>query len=364
MKLLRLISNQETEADYTCTFQETIRIKPNSKICLQNLSLFLDDIIEVTNENRGISMTATTLTTGEEVEFCQALMNVGVYNFQQFLVELERALNEGLNNPIGYLAQENDYMEITVTLDNTNRVNINYALANPTINGNTTLAGVTYDGDTGYFKDNGIEPEAWAFVFGNVGATLTKGQKFCQVQIDDDLGSLDGVAVGFAPWATFNSKISTVVDGTPDMPNMTPSDYTLCVYTNGLTGTYWKKTRAGNLINTNVDYVAGDYIQFGAGRTNEPGTSAYSSKLIIQVRRYDEGNIIELHSENTASEEKLNFGVSMNNATNMVFDIEFVESQAGGQATAPVAPYRNYKLYFSSGSEELLGFNERIKKNG
>jgi len=350
MKLLRLISNTETEADFVAMFQEPITIPPNSKICLQNFSIFLDDTIEVTRDNRGISMTATELTTGIERPYCQALLNIGTYDFQSFLIELERAFNVGLNNPLGEYAQETNMMEISVKLNELNRIVISYALANPTLNLETSLAGVLYDGAGNYTKDGTIDPEAWGFVFGNIGANLTKGQMYMEIINRETEGSLDGMAVGIAPWGDFTAKA--------DENNFQPTDYTVCVWTNGLTGTYWRKTRSGANQDTTVQYEDADKIQFGQGATNDPDADEpFATKFIIQVQRYDSGNIIKLHEETSTFDEKLHFGVSMLNITNQVSDILFVQAQDGGQASPPQAPYRKYKLYFSKGSQNLLGFN-------
>jgi hypothetical protein len=350
MKLLRLISNTETEADFVAMFQEPITIPPNSKICLQNFSIFLNDSIEVTADNRVITMKSTVLTTGEEIVFSQAFLTIGTYDFQSFITELERAFNVGLNNPLGIFAQIANLMEVSVKIDVANRIVISYALANPTLNDNLTNSGIIYDGAGNYSKDGTLDPTVWAFTYGNQGANLTKGQMLMEVINRADLGSLDGVEVGIAPWADFTEKV--------DINDFRPADYTVCVWTNAATGTYWRKTRSGANQNTTVAYEDADRIQFGQGATNDTEIDqAFATKFIIQVQRYDTGNIVVLHEETSVFNEKLHFGVSILNDENQVSDIQFVQSQDGGQATPPEAPYEKFKLYFSKGSQNLLGFN-------
>jgi hypothetical protein len=350
MKLVRLISNKETEADYTCMLQEPITLEPNSKICLQNLSLFLNDIIEITSENRGISLVAKTLTTGEDVVLSQGIMNIGKYEILEFVDEVARALNIGLNNPVGDFPQETNFMEITTKLNSDNQLVITYNLANTTDDDHITLAGLVNDGANNYTKPVGPDPDAYAFMFSNLPATMTNGQLYCETELSADNGALDGCVFGLANWNDFNIASQLTI------PTMPPASYTLAAYTE--VDTYRIKKRDGTTEDTDVEFQDGDVIQFAQGRVNDPGNAPFESLLIIQVKRAD-GNIVELYHETSRYNQLYHYGVSLLNATDMVRNVKFVESVAGGQQEAPTAPFNQYRLVMSDQSAELLGFNTR-----
>ena len=358
MKLLRLISQDETEADFMCMLQEPITLKPESKICLQNLSLFLEDSVSVSTENRGFGLVAQALTDPLELPISEGLMNVGRYEIPDFVVEVARALNIGLYNPLGPIGvePEQNFMEITTSVQDS-KLKISYNLSQLTANNHLDFAGVSFDGTVSYEKSATANEDAWAFTNSNILAILSNGQLYAQAEISNDNGSMEEIAIGLAPYETFsNAQKATGAD-----KSMPPQSYTLCVFTKVATESdvYWIKRRDGTETATGCEIQDGDIIQFGQGRMNvEPGSSPFTPQLIIQVKRAD-GNIVRLYQETSKYNQFYHFGCSFHNDTSLIRDIRFSESVLGKQQSAPEGAIADYSLSFSQDSSLLLGFNSR-----
>jgi len=358
MKLLRLISQDETEADFMCMLQEPITLKPESKICLQNISLFLEDSISVNADNRGFELVSQSVIDPTLLPLSQAIMNEGRYELPDFLIEVARALNIGLYNPLGPIGvePEQNFMEITTSQENS-KLKISYNLSQLTANNHLDFAGVSYDGTVSYEKSATADADAWSFTNSNILAILSNGQLYAQAEVSNDNGSMEDIAIGLAPYETFsNAQKATGAD-----KSMPPQSYTLCVFTKPsiTSDVYWIKRRDNTETATGCEIQDGDVIQFGQGRMNvEPGSSVFTPQLIIQVKRAD-GNIVRLYQETSRYNQFYHFGCSLLNDTSLIRDIRFSESSLGKQQSAPEGAIPNYSLVFSQDSSLLLGFNSR-----
>lgn len=357
MKLLRLISNTETEADFTCMLQEPITLKPETKICLQNLSLFLEDSVKITTDNRAFQLVAQSVTDPNLLPVSDCFMNVGTYEVSDFADEVARAMNIGLFNPVGPIGvgTTDNFMEITTSIEDT-KLKISYNLSQLTENNHLNFAGITFDGNVSYVKAGTADPDAWSFTNTDILSNLSNGQLYAQAEISNDDGSMENIAIGLAPYDTFSTARSEV-GADQSMP---PQSYTLCVFTKEATASdvYWIKRRGGTETGTGCEIQDGDTIQFSQGRMNVEGFTTFLPQLIIQVKRAD-GNVIRLYQETSRYNQFYHFGVSMLNDTSIVRDIRFSESVLGKQQTPPEPPIPNYSLIFSDGSALLLGFNSR-----
>lgn len=357
MKLLRLISQDETEADFMCMLQEPITLKPESKICLQNISLFLEDSITVSKDNRGFELVSQSLTDPNLFPVSQAIMNEGTYELPDFLTEVARAANVGLYNPLGPIGvePEGNFMEIT-TSSADSKLKISYNLSALTENNHLDFAGVSFDGTVSYEKSATADEDAWAFTNSNILAGLSNGQLYAQAEVSNDNGSMEQIAIGLAPYDTFsNAQKATGAD-----KSMPPQSYTLCVFTKTATASdvYWIKRRDNTETATGCEIQDGDTVQFGQGRMNVDENAAFSTELIIQVKRAD-GNIVRLYQETSRYNQFYHFGCSFLNETSLIRDIRFSESSLGKQQSGPTGTIPNYSLFFSQGSALLLGFNSR-----
>ena len=198
MKLLRLISNNETQADFNVLFQEAITLKPNSSIGLQNFSLFFDDeMIEVDDGNNTFTMEFFDDENADKL-FGKFTLRNGTYNPTQFIDELNYQMNKGLANlssTYGGLISSGNYMEISCVLDKDSKnLSITYATQSPdTMPSYLNLEFLNSDGIDSYTK-NAASTFDWAF--GNTTKTSCDGQAISSIQVKNTLGSITGVALG------------------------------------------------------------------------------------------------------------------------------------------------------------------------
>lgn len=87
VQLVRIVSNNETKCDITNFFNESITIKPNSKIALDSLKLEMQDVVTVTSDNNTFEIQVSK----DQPNFTVTL-NEGVYDSQSFIIEITRAL--------------------------------------------------------------------------------------------------------------------------------------------------------------------------------------------------------------------------------------------------------------------------------
>lgn len=89
VQLIRIVSNNETVTDVTNFFNESITIRPDSKIALESLKITLPEIITVDTINN----TFQVQVSDKQPNFTVTL-RYGLYSADDFIIELSRALNE------------------------------------------------------------------------------------------------------------------------------------------------------------------------------------------------------------------------------------------------------------------------------
>lgn len=100
-KLIRLISGAEDTADFSNFFQEDIRLKKNSRVALQSISIQLDDKnIIVDDNNRFFQIQVIGPQVSRNPPLLNPLHRVslqkGNYNSDTFILEINRAINAAL----------------------------------------------------------------------------------------------------------------------------------------------------------------------------------------------------------------------------------------------------------------------------
>jgi hypothetical protein len=267
MKLLRLISNTETSADFNVLFQEPITLKPNTTIGLQNFSLFFDDeMIEVNDTNNTFTMEFTD-TDNDDKLFGQFTLDKGTFNPVGFIDNLNRNMNKGLANlssTYGGQISTDNYMEISCVLDKTSKnLAITYALEAKDSNPNyLTNQFITFDGVSSYNK-NLLSTLEWAFSYTD--KTSCEGQSSMTMRVTSGAGDISGVAMGFITLPSLSAI------GAPD--GLTPADYRFCVFNDD--GTFWKiKNPNGSITTTTIDCSSSDVLEISKG--------AYSGDPLVQ----------------------------------------------------------------------------------
>jgi len=166
MKIIRLISNNESEADFTNTFNSPIFIDEDSKIGLLNLSLVLEDKnIVVTNDNNKFNFKTKSSGATKTVT-----LPVGNYNYK----ELEDMLMISFNNVLD--ANDAGFMWLPKIVDNI--VNLQWSTSTNNIVNFTNKENLTGDNTNGYIKTGGsnVNWNGWAIS----NTPLTEGVGGCQ----------------------------------------------------------------------------------------------------------------------------------------------------------------------------------------
>lgn len=384
MKLLRLISNTESQADFNVLFQEPILIKPNSTIGLQNFSLFFDDeMIEVNDENNSFTMEFFDVDDATDKIFGEFTLANGTYNASQFVEQLNFALNKGLANLAsaygGELIQSTNpnYMEISCILDTNKNLSITYALQTAdTCPSYLDLQYITFDGTSSYTKNvaSGFD---WAF--GYTAKTLCEGQATMYLRTDNTLGTTTGIAMGVINLNTLSPQ--QLIGG-----GLEPSLYEFCIFNDD--GTYWKiKNPNGSITTTTQAVTADDVISIDKGAyssnlTNPTAFDTYGYEITItsgtvgfKVAQipFDYGQ--QYHGafsirDTTSTVKNYTFTPSPSNVSDkygsgihIVKDFRLLEKnnyyskQIGGE---PDAPYQKLRLNLGDNVAKLLGFNDPI----
>lgn len=127
VQLVRIVSDNETQADVTNYFNEAITIKKDSKIALESLKIELSDIVTVTPENDTFDTQISSLLPNYTVRILD-----GTYTESAFLDELTRSMNGSMDyifRPrVGTL--ETNFTEWKPIINN-NKLVIQYATALP-----------------------------------------------------------------------------------------------------------------------------------------------------------------------------------------------------------------------------------------
>lgn len=350
MKLVRLISDTEVETDYYCQFQEPFDIKPDSKISLQNFSVILDDTINVRQRSQRVAEFVSKPTqAGEITSIGKALIQQKDYEPNEFIDELNRAFNAGLRNPLVDPAQDSKFVEIECTLNNDQQVDIQFNINGMVQDTHMGFAGINSDGGAPatYTKSVGHDGDAWAFVFSDSDAVLSKGQMFAEVTFDYN-GSDNGWAFGLAEYEVIDAE-NTGGDG----DSFPPEKYDVCVFAEG--GTYRVKDRTGGSTNTAVPVNDGDRIQIGQGKTGGDPSDVISQTR-FQVLR-DGGQVLVLHNENYLADLiDYHLVASLLTTNNSLKGIKFIET-AKSVAAIPSDDFDYYAIYFNPDCAKLLGYN-------
>lgn len=349
MKLVRLISDTEIETDYYCQFQEPFDIKPDSKISLQNFSVILDDTINVRQRSQRVAEIVSKPTqAGEQQVIGKALIQQKDYEVNEFIDELNRAFNAGLINPLTS-GQADKFVEFDCTLTNDQQVNIQYNINGTVQDTHIGFAGINSDGGAPatYTKQGTHDPLAWAFIFSDNDAVLSKGQMIAEITFDYN-GSDNGWAFGLAEYETIDAENTGSNDD-----SFPPEKYDVCIFAEG--GTYRVKDMNGNSSNTTIVVNDGDRIQIGQGKTGGDPSDVISQTR-FQVLR-DGGQTIVLHNENYLA-DLIDYHVvaSILTTNNSLKGIKFIET-AKSAAAIPSDTFDYYAIYFSPDCATLLGYN-------
>jgi len=377
MKLVRLISPADIntsiagqKADFFANFQEPFEIKPNSKVSLQNFSISLEDQLSVSNsnpKNNTFSIVAQdTASTTDPTKESIALVsiNAGSYELNDFLSELNRALNFGLINPLSLKADgtfeidvdspDAQFLEMTTSFTTQKHLTISYQLLEVVEDNHTT--DVNIDGDGGqpetYSKQPTADAGAWAYSFAQQGAILSKGQGYGEITLDTDSTVVDGWAFGLALYRDLAGADQGLTSD-----SFEPVDYKYCVFAEA--GTY-HTAENGVIVDTGVAVVLGDKVRFGVGRYRinpviELATSP--SRFVFVVERDAGGvNLLLLGATNTNDINNYNVAFSIQDDGIILKQLRFVESFKSGEAIVPKASNKYYSLAFTPASQNLLGF--------
>lgn len=309
MKLLRLLSLNETESDYVAQFQEPIDLQPNSKIALQQVSFNLDpQFISVSSDNNEFYLLSDRFPLTSN-PYGLTVIPPANYNLQDFTTELLHALNAGLlditrDNAFIRNTPAETTMDMTAYIDKDNLLNIEYAIE-PVVrdDGNAMkLEGITTNEDIPpqYTKTVGYASE-WACAYSI--KPFSSGQGYIETNIIGDGTDFDGVCLG-----VFDLTAELLVDN----PNISPDMYSFCVYTEG--GTYWYKSIDDVAVNTEIAVLQTDRLSMSQGRTEQDGNQ--SSGITFWYERYNlDGSYqprVQIHHFVYAFDEILHAGLSLN----------------------------------------------------
>lgn len=310
MKLLRLLSVNESVSDYVAQFQEPIDIQPNSKIALQQVSFNLDpQFISVSTDNNEFYLLSDRFPLISN-PYGLFVIPPANYNIQDFIISLNEALNSGLIDPtqdnafIPYTPAETT-MDMNAFLDKDNLINIEYAIEAVVRDDGASmkLEGISTDDSTPpiYTKQETYASE-WACAYSI--KPFSQGQGYIQTTIFGDEGVFDGVCIGL-----FDLTADLLVDN----PDISPDKYTFALYTEG--ETYWYKSLDDEAVDTGTQVLLNDQISMSQGRIEQDGNQ--SSGITFWVER-DNGDGTyqpreQLHHFVYDFNEVLHAGLSLNN---------------------------------------------------
>jgi len=124
MKILRLLSTNETTTDFNNNLNENLTIEPNSKVGLVNLSLELDDNnIIVTNANNTFQFSTKGLGGGDKTTIKDVTLTPNSYNYQSFIDELDFQMNRSCGG------DDRRFMWQPILDEDTQTVNLQYSVA-------------------------------------------------------------------------------------------------------------------------------------------------------------------------------------------------------------------------------------------
>jgi hypothetical protein len=374
MKLLRLLSVNETESDYVAQFQEPIDIQPNSKIALQQISFTLNpNFISVTQDNNVFYLLSSRFPN-INVPYGYFELTPNNYDFITLIAELRNKLSAGLIDPLldSEFANSKTTMEMTAYIDPTNSVrNIEYAISSLKVDENITFKGITNDAETppSYFKDETYESD-WGGAYTT--APFSTGQGYIETYVDKGDGDYDGngICVGVFPLtATFLQP----------SPNFTPIIFKYAIFS--FQNTYHYISSENDPVDTGVDVIDGDKlimtqgrnveddayvsgVSFFVARDNGDGTYANPELLHRFVSSYElllhagfsltgEGRIKGFKYSPTAFANQTEDGVSL---VDNIDDIQAHSYLRFNGGTLGASPNDQYGLRFTLGSQFLLGF--------
>jgi len=373
MKLLRLLSVNETESDYVAQFQEPIDIQPNSKIALQQISFTLNpDFISVSSDNNVFYLYSSRFAT-PETPYARVVLNPDNYNFITLIAEIRNKLSAGLIDPLldNSFETSNTTMEMTAYIDDSTLMNIEYAISSLKVDENITFKGVVNDAETPpvYSKEL-TYAETWGGAYST--APFSTGQGYIETYVDMDGGTYDGngVCVGVLPLT------ATIL---ADAPNFSPDVFKFCVFTED--DTYWVKQSGNDAENTAIQVLDGDKLFMSQGRVDaetdvfsgvsfwvarDNGDGTYQDAELISRFTYDfnillhagfaltgEGHMKGFTYSPTAFANQTEDGISL---VDNVSDIKAHTYVRFNGSSLGASPTDQYALFFTVGSQALLGF--------
>lgn len=383
MKLLRLLSVNETESDYVAQFQEPIDIQPNSKIALQQISFTLNpDFISVSTDNNVFYLLSSRFPTPEN-PYGYVELRPDNYNFITLVGELRNKLSAGLLDPLldSEFSNSQTTMEMTAYIDANTLMNIEYAISALKVDENITFKGVVNDADTPpVYSKEVTYGETWGGAYST--APFSTGQGYIETYVDMDGGTYDGngICVGVLPLTT------TIL---ADAPNFTPSLFTFCAFTED--DTYWVASSGNASVDTGITVLDGDKLFISQGRTptgtgqlsgvsfwvaRDNGDGTYADAVLLTRFTSDfnillhagfsltgDGRIRGFKYSPTAFVNQTEEGVSLVDNVGDIQSHTYIRFNGGSLGASP---NDLYALAFTQGSQLLLGFPSPLTefKNG
>ena len=350
-KLIRLISGADATADFSNFFQEDIRLKKNSRVALQSISLQLDDKniqVDATNNTFDIQVARTAPRRA-------ASLIVGKYNTDTFLSEINRAINSALV----YNDRNGNYDEFqcvwSKTLINSKKVlNIQWNTQSndfgtgikPVLVG---LNVVDAANNASTITKTGADGN-WDYLYAPTGFSRGVGTFSCMLSNANN--SMDGVCVGFLA-----NQPEASITGLP------PSSYVFAIYS--VNGRY-RVVKEGNdvpvppatAVPTDGDRItfilSQGTISLTIGAT-PIATLAYTYPLLLHgaVSCLTDGNQLEDISITPSP-----YMVSSVAGQNIVQYNEDLQNTnySSNVGAAPTGATSVHSLYLTPGSQNLLGF--------
>lgn len=287
-KLIRLISGGEETADFSNFFQEDIRLKKNSRVALQSISIQLEDkniIVDSNNNTFDIQVVGSKprrtvrLTTGN-------------YNSDTFIDELNRALNAALvwdDRNGNYDEWQAIWSKGITTTANLLSIQWNTVANDTDADIKSATSGITAATNT--ITKSGADGN-WDYMYAQT--AFSRGVGFFMGTISNANAVMNGVCIGF---------LSSIPEST--ITELPPSSYWLAVYTDA---NRYRVIVNGNDMPTTYIPQADDIISFTL------------SEGVITIAIRNRPNPIILASKNYPYPVLLHGAVSLKSTGNLVTD--------------------------------------------
>jgi len=287
VKIIRCASTNETIADFTSYFNEQIKIKANSKIALESLSLDLSqlELIEIPDQFNWQVQNATQ----DDQRLCTLIANT--YTSKEFITEMQLTLNTTCNWRTDASGINTEYKPF---FDEENKLNIQW-LTNIQDSGSslllksyleedtfTTVAGAITEDDTITYTTEVPDTENTCIVTTEM-ASLNSGGIKCRLLGNTTAGNvINGFTLGLKKTTSSNTN------------NILPDnvDVLCCIFVDatGLIQVWQNGVRLQTIQNINAQSGAGDdnYTDIWVYKTGIQG------KIQVYVQRADSLQAIQL----------------------------------------------------------------------